>query len=63
MTFIDDATRKLLDLQFYPSYMKGLRGYMKPHGRPVDLYSDRHNSLTVNTADAISGKLHSPEGP
>ncbi|MDQ6977357.1 MAG: ISNCY family transposase [Ghiorsea sp.] len=61
MVFIDDATSKLLDLQFYPTegtqaYMEGLRRYMKAYGRPVALYSDRHSSLTVNTVDAQSGE-------
>lgn len=60
MVFIDDATSKLLDLQFYPTegtraYMEGLRRYIKAYGRPVALYSDRHSSLTVNTVDAQSG--------
>jgi len=61
MVFIDDATSKLLDLQFYPTegtqaYMEGLRRYIKAYGRPVALYSDRHSSLTVNTVDAQSGE-------
>jgi hypothetical protein len=52
MVFIDDATSKLLDLQFYPSegtqaYMEGLRRYLKAYGRPVALYSDRHSSLRL----------------
>jgi len=61
MVFIDDATSKLVDLQFYPSegtqaYMEGLRRYIKAYGRPVALYSDRHSSLAVNTVDAASGE-------
>jgi len=61
IVFIDDATSKLLDLQFYPTegtqgYMEGLRRCMKAYGRPVSLYSDRHSSLTVNTTDAASGE-------
>ncbi len=61
MVFIDDATSKLLDLQFYPTegtqaYMEGLRRNMKAYGRPAALYSDRHSSLTVNTVDAQSGE-------
>jgi len=61
MVFIDDATSKLLDLQFYPTegtqgYMEGLRRCMKAYGRPAALYSDRHSSLTVNTVDAASGE-------
>lgn len=69
IVFIDDATSKLLDLQFYPTegtqgYMEGLRRYMKAYGRPVSLYSDRHSSLTVNTVDATSGSnLHSLKEP
>ncbi|MDQ6980761.1 MAG: ISNCY family transposase [Ghiorsea sp.] len=61
MVFIDDATSKLVDLQFYPTegtqaYMEGLRRYIKAYGRPVAIYSDRHSSLTVNTVDAASGE-------
>ena len=60
IVFIDDATSQLLDLQFYPSettqaYMSSLRRYLKYHGRPVALYSDRHSVFTVNTKDASSG--------
>jgi len=61
IVFIDDATSRLLDLQFYPTegtqgYMEGLKRYIKAYGRPVSLYSDRHSSLTVNTVDAVSGE-------
>ncbi|MDQ6957799.1 MAG: ISNCY family transposase, partial [Mariprofundaceae bacterium] len=60
IVFIDDATSRLLDLQFSPSetteaYMTSLRRYMKHHGRPVALYSDRHSIFTINTEDPVSG--------
>jgi len=61
IVFIDDATSRLLDLQFYPSettqaYMSSLRCYFKRYGRPVALYSDRHSIFTVNIKDAQSGE-------
>jgi len=61
IVFIDDATSRLLDLQFYPSettqaYMSSLKRYFKRYGRPVALYSDRHSIFTVNTKDAQSGE-------
>jgi len=61
IVFIDDATSRLLDLQFYPAettqaYMSSLRRYLKYYGRPVALYSDRHSVFTVNTEDAKSGE-------
>jgi len=62
IVFIDDATGRLLELQFYPTettqaYMSSLRRYMKQHGRPVALYSDRHSVFTVNAEDPQSGEL------
>jgi len=61
IVFIDDATSQLLDLQFYPAettqaYMDSLKRYLKCHGRPVALYSDRHGVFTVNAKDAQSGE-------
>ena len=61
IVFIDDATSQLLDLQFSPSettqaYMTSLRRYLKHHGRPVALYSDRHSIFTVNKEDSVSGE-------
>ncbi len=61
IVFIDDATSRLLDLQFYPAettqaYMESLQRYLKYYGRPVALYSDRHGVFKVNARDAWSGE-------
>jgi len=61
IVFIDDASSRLLDLQFHPTettqaYMDSLKRYIKRYGRPVALYSDRHSIFKVNAEDAISGE-------
>jgi len=61
IVFIDDASSRLLDLQFHPTettqaYMDSLKRYLKRYGRPVALYSDRHSIFKVNVADATSGE-------
>lgn len=53
LVFVDDATSKLLYLQFVPAetthaYMQGLKTYLKHYGRPVAVYSDRHSIFRVN---------------
>ncbi len=57
IVFIDDATGRLLYLQFVPAetteaYMEGLRYYLRHYGRPVSLYSDRHSIFRSNTGDS-----------
>lgn len=61
IVFIDDASSRLLDLQFHPTettqaYMDSLKRYLKRYGRPVALYSDRHSIFKVNAEDATSGE-------
>ena len=56
ITFIDDATSRLLALRFFRSEttqacMETLRGHLAEHGRPVALYSDRHSVFRVNRKD------------
>ena len=51
--FIDDATGELMKLHFSPTetteaYMTTLYAYLKTHGRPVSLYSDKHSIFRVN---------------
>lgn len=53
IVFIDDATSRLMALQFSPAettqaYMETLQGYCQQHGRPVSLYSDKHSIFRVN---------------
>ncbi len=51
--FIDDATSRLLALRLVPAEttracMETLAEYLRQHGRPVALYSDRHSIFRVN---------------
>lgn len=60
IVFIDDATGALLYLRFVPSettqaYMEAMSTYLKCHGRPVSLYSDKHGIFRVNAKEAVSG--------
>ncbi len=53
IVFIDDATSRLLALRLVPAettraYMETLAEYLRQHGRPVALYSDRHSIFRVN---------------
>lgn len=56
IVFIDDATGALGALRFVPvestrAYMETLADYLRQHGRPVALYSDRHSIFRVNHPD------------
>ncbi len=56
IVFVDDATGALLALRFVPAettqaYMEVLGEYLKQHGRPVSLYSDKHSVFRVNRRD------------
>jgi hypothetical protein len=56
IVFIDDATSALGTLRFVPvestrAYMETLEAYLRLHGRPVALYSDRHSIFRVNQPD------------
>ena len=60
IVFIDDATSRLMSLQFSPtettnSYLEALRAHVLSHGRPLALYSDRHGIFRVNAKEAVSG--------
>lgn len=53
IVFIDDATSALMVLHFTPTettqaYMETLGVYLKQHGRPVSIYSDKHSIFRVN---------------
>jgi hypothetical protein len=59
LVFIDDATSRLMQLQFVQSestesYFEALRGYLVTHGAPVAFYSDKHTVFRVNR-DAKGG--------
>ena len=58
---IDDATGKMMAALFAPSeamwpYFSLLQIYLKKHGRPLALYSDRHGVFNVNRSDALTGE-------
>jgi transposase len=51
--FLDDATRKLLAAEFFPSedargYFRLLRRLLRRHGVPLSLYGDRHSVFVRN---------------
>ena len=53
LVWVDDATSRLLHLRFEKSettrgYMRGMKEYLKKHGRPVCLYTDRHSIFRQN---------------
>lgn len=52
LVFIDDATSRLMHLQFVEtestfSYFAATRGYLDVHGKPVAFYSDKHSVFRV----------------
>jgi transposase len=54
LVFIDDATGKLVELQFvdresFFSYSQAAENYFKRHGKPIAFYSDKHGIFRVNT--------------
>jgi len=59
LVFIDDATGKLLELQFvdsesFFSYSQAAENYFRRYGKPVAFYSDKHGIFRVNQASAGS---------
>jgi Helix-turn-helix domain len=60
LVYIDDATSRLMHLQFVESestfdYFKATRTYLEQHGKPVAFYSDKHSVFRVNRKDAAGG--------
>jgi len=60
LVYIDDATSRLMHLQFVESestfdYFKATRTYLEQHGKPVAFYSDKHGVFRVNSKDAAGG--------
>ena len=60
LVYIDDATSRLMHLQFVESestfdYFAATRAYLEHHGKPVAFYSDKHGVFRVNRKDAVSG--------
>src|SRR5271167_700295 len=60
LVYIDDATSRLMHLQFVESestfdYFAATRAYLERHGKPVAFYSDKHGVFRVNKKDAVGG--------
>ena len=60
LVFVDDATGRLMHLQFVESestfsYFHATRAYLETWGKPVAFYSDKHGVFRVNHEGAIGG--------
>jgi hypothetical protein len=60
LAFVDDATRRLMQLRFVTSesamdYFRTTRAYLEAHGKPVAFYSDKHGIFRVNSKEAAGG--------
>lgn len=64
LVFIDDATGKLLHLEFAlsestNSYFQACHAYFKTHGKPLAFYLDKHGVFRVNTTK--NGMAHTQD--
>jgi hypothetical protein len=60
LVFVDDATSRLMHLQFVESestfaYFQAARAYLDAWGKPVAFYSDKHGVFRVNRPGALGG--------
>jgi len=60
LVFVDDATGRLMHLQFVESestfaYFHAARAYLQAWGKPVAFYSDKHGVFRVNHPGALGG--------
>jgi hypothetical protein len=60
LVFVDDATGRLMHLQFVESestfaYFHAARTYLEAWGKPVAFYSDKHGVFRVNHPGALGG--------
>jgi transposase len=60
LVFIDDATSRLMHLQFVKSettftYFEATRQYLLNHGKPRTLYSDKYSVFRPPRAEALTG--------
>lgn len=67
LVFIDDATGKLLHLEFVKSestaaYFSAVLHYLEKHGRPVTFYVDKHGVFRVNTTKGKSADTSDSNG-
>jgi len=62
LVYIDDATGKLLHLEFAKSentlsYFKATKTYLGNHGKPLAFYVDKHSVFRINTSKGGSSCL------
>lgn len=67
LVYIDDATSKLLWLEFVESestnsYFEATKKYLKTHGRPLSFYVDKHSVFRVNTTKLDSAGTDDSNG-
>ena len=60
LVFVDDATSRLMHLQFVESeltfaYFHAARAYLEAWGKPIAFYSDKHGVFRVNHPGALGG--------
>ena len=60
LVFVDDATSRLMHLQFVESestfaYFHAARAYLEAWGKPIAFYSDKHGVFRVNHSGALGG--------
>ena len=60
LVFVDDATSRLMHLQFVESestfaYFHAARAYLEAWGKPIAFYSDKHGVFRVNHPGAVGG--------
>jgi len=60
LVFVDDATSRLMHLQFVESestfaYFHAARAYLETWGKPIAFYSDKHDVFRVNHPGALGG--------
>lgn len=60
LSYIDDATSKIMFLRFVQSenildYFEATRMYLEQHGRPEAFYPDKHSVFRVNREGALTG--------
>src|SRR5215208_1912326 len=60
LVFVDDATGRLMHLQFVESestfsYFQATRAYLEAWGKPIAFYSDKHGVFRVNHEGATGG--------
>src|ERR1700730_5795949 len=65
LVWIDDATSQLLHLRLEESettqgYFRGMKEYLKKHGRPICLYPDRHSIFRQNQGSDLK-ELNDPQ--